>query len=337
MSAAVKRILFVQGSGYLPRAITGANVSLDALCKRLRARGVEPLVLCTADPPGATADPGPGPDYGVARIADPIAAFAETARSFAPDAIVIRAPDPAERLANSPDVRGRRVHIYCESPYFSRAFPSPRHAPDLRYGANSPFLARMGEAMLATPVAMIPPVIEPEYYRCNPAGDAILFVNPIAMKGVHIAAAIAAALPQRRFLFVRSWPETATFPHYQPRLANIEWVPSAHDMRPLFTRTKLLLMPSVWEESSGRTLGEAQVSGIPTIASDRGGMRDAIGPGGGVVPLGAPIAQWCAAIERVFDDGAHYAQLSEGARRHAARPDYQPEAVIERFLEFVES
>lgn len=332
----MKRILFVQGSGYLPRAITGANVSLDALCQRLVGRGLEPLVLCGADPPGA-ADTAPAQNYAVARAADPIAAFAATARGFAPDAIVIRAPDPAERFARFPGIRGRRIHIYCESPYFSRAFPSPRHAPDLCYGANSPFLARMGTAMLGAEVAMIPPVIEPGLYRCVPTGDGILFVNPIAMKGVHIAAAIAAALPRRRFLFVRSWPETAAFPHFQPRLPNIEWVTSAHDMRPIFARTKLLLMPSVWEESSGRTLGEAQVSGIPTIASDRGGMREAIGPGGGVVPLGAPIAQWCAAIERAFEDGAHFAQLGEGARRHAARPDYQPEAAVERFLEFVAS
>jgi hypothetical protein len=336
VSAAVKRILFVQGSAYLPHALTGANVSLDALCKRLVARGLEPLVLCGADPPNA-ADPAPAPDYGVARTADPIAAFVDAVGSFAPDAIVVRAPDPAERLANSPDIRGRRIHIYCESPYFSRAFPSPRHAPNLCYGANSPFLARMGEAMLGVPVAMVPPVIEPELYRCEPAGDGILFVNPIAMKGVQIAAAIAAALPQRRFLFVRSWPETAAFPHFQPRRSNIEWVPSARDMRPLFARTKLLLMPSVWEESSGRTLGEAQVSGIPTIASDRGGLRESIGRGGAVVPLGAPVARWCDEIERAFADAAHFAALKGGALAHAARPDFQPAAAVDRFLAFASS
>src|SRR5262245_33952358 len=47
-----RRVIFVVASGYLPRTITGANVSLHALCRRLIGAGLEPLVVCTPDPAG---------------------------------------------------------------------------------------------------------------------------------------------------------------------------------------------------------------------------------------------------------------------------------------------
>jgi glycosyltransferase involved in cell wall biosynthesis len=284
-------------------------------------------------------EPAGGPSgYTVLRTPDPFAAMHEMIGLAAPTSIVVRAPDPAERIAVSVAAAGApRLHIYFVSGFFSRDFPSPRNVRNLRYAANSPFLARVGAAMLAAEVALVPPVIEPDQYRCVPTGDAILFVNPTAIKGVHIATAIARRMPHRRFVFAKSWPDHPNHRHYEPHLPNIEWAPTTDDMRPLLERTKLLLVPSVWEESSARTIGEAQVSGIPTIASDRGGMRESIGRGGAVVPLGAPIEQWCEAIERAFTDPAHFAALREGARAHAARPDYQPAAVVDRFLEFVSS
>lgn len=331
----MRRIIFVQQRAYLPHVVAGANVSLHALCARLALRGEHPVVVCL--PPGGSADPGrrpPGPPYTILTTPDPVATMLELLAER-PRAVVVRAPEPGERVAQLAAGLAGTIHIYFESAFFRRDLPSPRDVPNLRYCANSPFLARMGEAMLAGAVTLIPPVIEPEVYRCSPTGENVLFVNPVAIKGVHIAAAIAARLPHRRFVFVRSWPDHPDHPHFEPRLPNIEWVPTLDDMRPLFERTKLLLVPSVWEESSARTLGEAQVSGIPAVASDRGGMSESVGPGGVTLPIAAPIERWCEAIERIFTDGAHFAALRAGALRHAARPDYQPEAVVTRFLEMI--
>lgn len=331
----MRRIIFVQHRGYLPEIVAGANVSMHALCVRLVMRRHRPVVVCLPDGrhrPSFAAPPGPA--YTILRVADPLETMLDMLAE-SPLAVVVRAPDPGERAAQLAEAISPRVHIYFESGYFLRNFPSPQDAPNLRYAANSPFLARMGEAMLGAKVAMIPPVIEPDLYRCTPTGNAILYVNPVAMKGVHIATAIAERLPHRQFLFVRSWPDHPSIPHFEPCLGNIEWVATARDMRPLFERSKLLLMPSVWEESSGRTLGEAQVSGIPCIASDRGGLRESVGPGGVVLSLADPIERWCEAVERMFADPVHFTEVALGAKAHAARPDYQPDAAVQRFLDFI--
>ncbi len=336
----LKRILFVLDSTYLPHGISGANVSLHALCKRLPARGCEPVVICAQDhPPADSARAlGPPPGYTVLRTGDPVTAMHEMSSLFAPAAIVVRAPDPAERIAAGAAAAGAPgLCIYFESAFFHRSFAPPLAAPNLRYAACSPFLARMAEAYLGAPVAMVPPLIEPERFRCAASGDCVLFVNPTSIKGARAAEAIAARLPHRRFLFVRSWPDHPHHPHRAAALPNIRMAESTDDMRPLLAQTKLVLMPSVWEEGWGRVVSEAQVSGIPAVASDRGGLPETVGPGGVVLPLEAPIERWCEAVERAFTDDDYFAALSDGARSQAARPEYQPGAVVDRFLDFVSS
>src|SRR3546814_9881685 len=49
-------------------------------------------------------------------------------------------------------------------------------------------------------------------------------------------------------------------------------LPISHDMREVYRRTHTLLVPSQWEEAWGRVATEAQFSGIPVLASDRGGQ-----------------------------------------------------------------
>ena len=58
--------------------------------------------------------------------------------------------------------------------------------------------------------------------------------------------------------------------HRAALLGNIEWQGPSRDMRAVFARSRVLLMPSVWEESFGRTALEAQLNGLPVLASDRG-------------------------------------------------------------------
>lgn len=334
----MRRIIFVQNTAYLPGEIGGANISLHALCRRLMRLGIEPIVIASPEREAAPALAGEEivrPDYPVLRAFDTVEKLREALGRLAPAAVVMRAPEPADRAAHIAEVFRQPIHVYFESQFFRYAFPSPLAEPALRYGANSPYLARMAAAYFGAPVPMIPPVIEPDAYRCDPRGDAVLFVNPVAIKGVHIAEQVARSLPHRRFIFVRSWTDHAVTPHRAVSLPNVEWAASTHDMRPLFERTRLILVPSVWEESSARVLGEAQVSGIPAIASDRGGLVESVGGGGVCLPLAAAVEQWCAAVEAMFTDGAHYARCVAGAKAHAARADYLPESAVAKFLDFV--
>jgi hypothetical protein len=40
--------------------------------------------------------------------------------------------------------------------------------------------------------------------------------------------------------------------------------------------------------------------------------------------------QWSAALSRIWDDAAEYERLSRHAADHAARADFQPNAVLDR-------
>lgn len=333
------QVVIVLGAAYLPGNVNGANVALDALCRRLPRAGFEPIVVCSAetarDPPGA----GGAGDFGypVLRLGDPLEAMKEMAARLEPAAVVVRAPGIAGPAAQWAARVGRRLHVYFESAFLGQSFPAADAAPQLRYAANSPFLARLASAYLGAPIPAIPPLVEHARYRCRSSGEVVLFVNPVAVKGAHIAAAIAARLPHRRFVFVRAWPDHPNHPHVRVDLPNVEWADASSDMRPFYARARVVLMPSVWEESFGRVVVEAQASGIPAVVSDRGGLPETAGRGGIVVPLSAPIERWCAAVERMFADARAYNRLAALARAEARRPELAPSRIFASFVRFIRS
>lgn len=46
-----------------------------------------------------------------------------------------------------------------------------------------------------------------------------------------------------------------------------------------------------------------------------------MGPGGVLLDPDQPIADWIAAIRKLWRDGSYYSRLSAAARSHAARPE----------------
>jgi glycosyltransferase involved in cell wall biosynthesis len=92
-------------------------------------------------------------------------------------------------------------------------------------------------------------------------------------------------------------------------------------MTKIYGECKILLVPSVWEEAYGRVVTEAQISGIPVVASDRGGLPEAVGPGGILIGLDRPIDDWGAVVRKLWSDKECYAQLSVAAMAHAERPE----------------
>ena len=98
----------------------------------------------------------------------------------------------------------------------------------------------------------------------------------------------------------------------------------------------VLVLPSVYEEL-GSVLLEAMAAGLPVVASAVGGIPDALGAAGRLVPPSDPAAL-AAAVDEVLDDPALAAGMGDAARRRATAFSWDALAgrVLDVYREVVE-
>lgn len=130
-----------------------------------------------------------------------------------------------------------------------------------------------------------PPVFEDDY-RVDPVGECITLVNLQRPKGVDLFYKLARLHPELRFLGVTGgYGEQVV-----EQMPNVDLVGPLADMRSVYRRTRVLLMPSAYE-SYGRVAVEAACSGIPTLAAETPGLRESLGNGGTFV-ASRLVASW---------------------------------------------
>ena len=118
-------------------------------------------------------------------------------------------------------------------------------------------------------------------------------------------------------------------------MPNVEWVGHVpgHQMRErVYARTKVLLMPSVYE-SFGRTAVEAMVSGIPVIAHPTPGLCEALADAG-IYAHRDDLDAWQAALGGVLRPEAWQTASDKAAKRAA---DLDPAADLDRWCSAVEA
>jgi glycosyltransferase involved in cell wall biosynthesis len=120
-------------------------------------------------------------------------------------------------------------------------------------------------------------------------------------------------------------------------LPNVRFERRVSDMRAIYRQTRLLLVPSRWEEGFGMVAIEAQSCGIPVIASARGGLPESVGDGGLLIQDYLNVDAWVAAVSRVLCDAAVYDDLAQRARRHAADEQFSAAFLARRLLAICES
>lgn len=122
-----------------------------------------------------------------------------------------------------------------------------------------------------------PPVLGDEY-RTSP-GDHVTLINLYAPKGAATFYALAERMPKVKFLAVVGGYGDQEIRRDLPNVEILEHVPGADMAERVYSRTKVLLMPSVYE-SWGRVAIEAAASGIPTLASPTPGLRESLADAG---------------------------------------------------------
>jgi glycosyltransferase involved in cell wall biosynthesis len=207
------------------------------------------------------------------------------------------------------------------------------HSPPDLLLANAHTYAAAAED-LGYRATMIPSVVNLDPCRVVSSRERVLFINPVASYGVDRAVAIAAARPDVQFAFVEWWElgddARAALDAQLADLPNVELRPSVSDPAALYADASVLITPYTLDMRP-RVVLEAQVNGIPVLATDLPALRETVGDGGILVPPDAPIDAWVAALGSLVDDPDRYAALEAAARVHAARDEVDPEAVVTRF------
>lgn len=347
------RVLFATTHAYLPQRTGGIESSTHELCGALARRGFEVAVMARLENRGLLAlrnrlrrkltrassfPPDRSMGYPVHRGWNPVRGAADVVRDFAPSAVVVQGRGSAPLVRAFLERAVPTVFYLRDVEFHDLGATIPRD-PNLLPLANSRFTARRAREELGLEPHVLPPLVHPEAYRTTSTRERAVFVNPHPVKGVDLAFRLAEARPDVPFLFVESWAlRPALGEELRERAAglpNVEWRGPVEDMREVYGRARLLLVPSRWEEAWGRIPTEGQVSGIPALASRRGGLPESVGPGGILVDPEAPFESWRVALSRMWDRPEEYEALAAAAAEHARREEIQPEVVASRFADLV--
>lgn len=119
------------------------------------------------------------------------------------------------------------------------------------------------------------PFVDERRYRVEADGDSIHHVTATKRKGIEVTLNIAERLPDREFTVVGQADSDVV--SRMERQQNVTYRGFVSDMTQVYADSRLVLMPSEWAEPYGMVPVEAGVSGIPTVASGGGGLREAVG------------------------------------------------------------
>ena len=347
------RILLTANASYAPPRGGATRSNLIWLDQMARA-GHACRIVCGAS--GEGAEFGYHESIAVDSVEDParrIQTLRRQIREFAPDWVLVSSEDLGHGLLREAqhEAPGRVVYL-AHTPQF---FP---------FGPASWNPNRQGAALVAQAAAIVAighhmaeyierelgrraAVIHPPIYGAAPYSDYancergfITMINPCAVKGISIFLETARRLPQYRFAVVPGWGTTGEDRRALNRVPNIRILPNPKNIDYVLAQTRLLLNPALWYEGFGLIVMESMLRGIPVVASDSGGLKEAKRGTGYVIPVRTierfepvfdehamprPVVlendatPWVAAVTELLTDRDRYQRESAASREAAGR------------------
>jgi hypothetical protein len=271
--------------------------------------------------------------------------------TFRPDWVLVSSEDLGHSLLREADeaAPGRVVYL-AHTPQFL-PFGPESWSPDAQAAARvrrAAAVIAIGNHMaanitqhLSTTARAVARVIHPPLYGPGPFENIarrnqgfVLMVNPCAVKGMAIFEQVVRELPQVNFAALPGWGTTPQDRACLEALPNVRLLEPVRRIHEVLERTSVLLMPSLWYEGFGLIVMEAQLRGIPVIASDSGGLPEAKRSRDFVLPVNpiheylpqfdevhmpVPVVPpqnhqaWVTALETLLNDSSIYERESERA------------------------
>lgn len=164
----------------------------------------------------------------------------------------------------------------------------------------------------------------------------VTLINPCAVKGISIFLQLAQLFPDVKFAAVLTWGATSTEVAALKQLPNVQILQPVDDIDEIFAQTRILLVPSLWDEAFGLIVVEAMLRGIPVLASNVGGLPEAKLGVDYLLPvqvfqgyngiannyhqpiiLEQDIQPWRLALIELLSDGEKYEKISQESRKQA--------------------
>jgi glycosyltransferase involved in cell wall biosynthesis len=294
---------------------------------KLGPRRAAPLVDRVARFIGArlTADPNRSDAQAYCAVR-PENALAGAVRVVRPDVVIVNSIDlPAWRQIRD-DLRDLAIPVvlYIREETGLLHLSHSKVPPDLVF-ANATGHAESA-CELGYDAVVVPSVIDCAACAVESSRERVVFVNPTAMHGLDIALALARARADIPFAFLESWPisdtDVAALQAELRALPNTELRRFVPDPRVVYADARVLLAPYRYPGRS-RVIAEAQCNGIPTLASNRYGLAEAVGAGGILADPDGQLHAWLDGLATLWDDKDAYAALSAAALEHSKRPEMQ--------------
>lgn len=165
------------------------------------------------------------------------------------------------------------------------------------------------------------PVCLEQYRVDSQSARYLTMVNPrTKLKGVDIFLNVATRLDNQEFLVAGEFGDRAARQRAE-NLENVTCLGWVNDMKRVYERTKLILVPSRYEEGGGpRTVMEGFINGIPAVGTKRGAIPEHINDGGETVSDPNDIDAWVTTIHEVLNG---YETYAESARKEAEKYEYE--------------
>jgi glycosyltransferase involved in cell wall biosynthesis len=140
----------------------------------------------------------------------------------------------------------------------------------------------------------------------------VLMINPCTVKGLPILLGLAEIRPRVRFAALNGWGTSKADRAAIERTPNVQLLAGVPHIEDVLSQTRVLMMPSLWYEGFGLITMEAMLRGVPVIASDSGGLAEAMQGSSYIVPV-RPVERYGSVVD---DTGM--------PRAFAPEPDLEP-------------
>jgi len=160
-----------------------------------------------------------------------------------------------------------------------------------------------------------PPTPLMDYRLPDNKGDSVVLINLTQQKGALVFYDLARRNPDIKFLGVRGAYGIQEPP---PTLPNLTIEDHTPDVKSIYSRARIVLMPS-WYESWGRVAVEAACSGIPSITSPTPGLAES---NCGYLKFRPDRPdEWNEALRVLWNDEREWGRASQYAALRAAQLD----------------